>query len=405
VQHRRGQRVLIYSHDTYGLGHLRRSLLIAEGLASVPDFRSTLIATGSPRAQAFALPPGTDTVKLPAVAKTTAGSYRARTLQLSLEDMVRLRAEMIRTVARAFVPDLVLIDHAPAGMLGELRPLFDELSRERHRPRLVLGLRDIIDEAERVRREWDRVGAWELLDNLYDRVLVYGDPAVPTTADELALPARLPGRVVPVGYLGRRMEWAPDLADPYILVTTGGGGDGHTVLRAYLSYLEDIRARVPFRSVLVSGPLLSARRQRNIEAHAGAVGHDVQVIRFTDRFEELLGGAAGVVSMAGYNTVAEILASGVPALLVPRETPRLEQRIRAERLVQVADVEVCPAGRLDATRIGRFVDRVLTDGYTTPAGVDLGGVQRTVRELRGVLRGSQDAPTAEGGGRRAWAIA
>jgi predicted glycosyltransferase len=386
VRHRAGQRVLIYSHDTYGLGHLRRSLLIAEGLASSPHFGSTLIATGSPRTQAFSLPSGTDTVKLPAAVKTPQGDYRARTLDLPIDEMVRFRAEILRAVTRSYLPDLILVDHAPAGMLGELHPLFDEFHLWRRRPRLVLGLRDVIDEADRVRTEWDRVGAWRLLDEAYDRVLVYGDPAVPSTAEELGLPNRLPGRVIPVGYLGRSIEHSADSSDPYVLVTAGGGGDGHALLRAYVSYLESLPAPAPFRSVLVTGPLLSLRRQREVATRARHTGQAVDVIPFTDRFEDLLGGAAGVVSMAGYNTVMEILSAGIPALLVPRETPRQEQRIRAERLARVTDIEVCRAGRLDAKRIGRFVDRVLADGHVEAPPVDLTGVERTARVLGNLLQ-------------------
>jgi predicted glycosyltransferase len=153
--------------------------------------------------------------------------------------------------------------------------------------------------------------------------------------------------------------------------------------------------------VVVSGPFLSERRQREIAARAQTVGHSVEVTPFTDRFEELLGGAAGVISMAGYNTVVEILSAGVPVLLVPRETPRLEQRLRAERLARVAEVEVCPADRLEPRRIERFVARVLAEGRPMPQAVDLGGVERTAQELSRVLRVDDRAGAKEGGRRRA----
>jgi predicted glycosyltransferase len=378
-------------------------LLVAEGLASAPDFGSTLIATGSPRTQAFSLPPRTDTVKLPAAVKTPQGDYRARTLDLSIDEIVRLRAEILRAVTRSYLPDLILVDHAPAGMLGELHPLFDEFHLWRRRPHLVLGLRDVIDEADRVRTEWDRVGAWRLLDEAYDRVLVYGDPAVPSTAEELGLPNRLPGRVIPVGYLGRSIKRSADPSDPYFLVTVGGGGDGHALLRAYVSYLESLPAPAPFRSVLVTGPLLSLSRQREVVTRARHTGQAVDVVPFTDCFEDLLGGAAGVVSMAGYNTVMEILSAGVPALLVPRERPRQEQRIRAERLARVTDIEVCTAGRLDPARIGQFVERVLSNGQAEAPPVDLSGVERTARVLGNLLQWA--APPAVERRRHATAIA
>ena len=114
-------------------------------------------------------------------------------------------------------------------------------------------------------------------------------------------------------------------------------------------------------------------------------GHAVEIIPFTDRFEDLLGGAAGVISMAGYNTVMEILSGGVPALLVPREAPRQEQRIRAERVAHVSDIEVCTTARLSSQRIGRFVKRALGNGQPSAPKVSIEGVERTVREFEQLM--------------------
>ena len=234
-------RVLIYSHDTYGLGHVRRSLLIAGRLASTPYVGSTVIVTGSPRAQAFQLPPGCDTVKLPSVTKTPAGRYRTRTLNVPLQDVIRLRAELAKATFQAFRPDLVLVDHAPLGMLGELEPLVEAAELSTSRPRFALGLRDVIDAAPSLHDEWSDMGVWPAIDSLYDRILVYGDPSVTTTAQELGLPERPPSKCVHVGYLGRPIPHRRAGLEPSILVTTGGGGDGHDLLRAYAAYLESLK--------------------------------------------------------------------------------------------------------------------------------------------------------------------
>jgi predicted glycosyltransferase len=386
--HRRGRvraRVLFYSHDTYGLGHLRRSLLIAGRLASSPRVRSVLIATGSPRAQAFSLPQGCDTVKLPSVTKATSGRYRARTLSLPMRDVIRVRSELVKTTFEVFRPDLILVDHAPLGMLGELRPLLQAVERGRFGVRLALGLRDVIDEAARVEEEWSRLDAWTTFESVYDRILVYGDPLVTTTAQELGLPGKLPSKVAHVGYLGRPIprELSPD---PLILVTAGGGGDGHDVLRAYAAFLESLPSPAPFRSVVVTGPLMSRRRRQELSTRFRAVPHPVEVHTFTDRLEWFVGAAAGVVSMAGYNAVVEALSAGTPALLVPRERPRLEQRIRAERLAErVPTVDWCSASDCTPERISRFVDRTLANpsGGTPPVALD--GVDRTVDQLLDLL--------------------
>ena len=389
---RRDARVLVYSHDTYGLGHLRRCLLLIERLAALPEVGPILLATGSPRAEAFDLPPNCDRFALPALTKDHRGGYRARSLGTSLLDVLNVRTELLRAAAVSFRPDLVLVDHAPVGVMGELRPALEALSSRLVRPHFVLGLRDVIDEAQRVRREWSRTGAWDAVDTLYDRILVYGDPGVVTTARELGLPFRRPGAVRHTGYLARRMPAGRVRAGlPTILVTTGGGGDGHHLLRAYASFLETVPAPAPFRSIVVTGPLLSRRRRVEIRSRLEGTPHPVEVHEFTNRFEDLLAGADGVVSMGGYNTVTEVLAARLPVLLVPREQPRLEQSIRAERLANAARVEWCPPGSLDVARLDSFVRRVLSGAARAPEGVRLDGADHAAAEIRALLRGTATA--------------
>lgn len=380
--------MLVFSHDTYGLGHLRRSVLIAGRLAPTSCVGSVLIVTGSPRAQAFRLPQGCDTVKLPSVTKTTAGRYQARAVSLPTEALVEIRSALAKSAFEAFRPDLVLVDHAPVGMMGELRPLLEAAARRRRRTTVVLGLRDIIDAAASVKEEWSRLDAWPLLESVYDRILVYGDPTVKTTAQELGLPDRLPSKVRHMGYLGRPIRINQD-ETPMILVTAGGGGDGHDLLRAYAAYLESLSGQPPFRSVVIGGPLMSRRRRRELAARLGNLPHHVEFLSFTDRIDELFATASGVVSMAGYNTVAEVLSVGVPALLVPRERPRLEQRIRAERIAaRVPSVEWCRASETTPQRIARFVDRAIAHRRNGMRFVDMNGVDAVAAELVDLLDGT-----------------
>jgi predicted glycosyltransferase len=407
----RGPRVLIYSHDTYGLGHLRRSILVAGGLAAEREGPSVLIATGSPRAQAFELPAGCDTLKLPTVTKTPDGNYRPRTLNVPLDELVQVRSELLRSAARSFRPDLILVDHSPVGMQGELWPLFHDLNKWDSRPAVVLGLRDITDAPDAVRREWDASGAWEALGGVYDRILVYGDEHLPTTAQDLRLDERFPGKVRLVGYLARPIA-APTQSGngvPTLLVTAGGGGDGHRLLSGYLSFLERLPAADRFRSVVVTGPFLSRSRQREVRDRCRALGSSVEVFCFTDRFEDLLASAAGVVSMAGYNTVVEILSAGVPALLVPRRTPRMEQWLRAERLAALDGDFITLARAPDPAVIGRFVERVINGASNgRPPAVRMDGLAATVTELREVVaqaNGGDQRPSATGGGERVTALA
>jgi predicted glycosyltransferase len=369
-------RTLIYSHDTYGLGHLRRCTLLAGGVVEADPDNEVVIVTGSPKAQAFPLPDRVDTIKLPAATKDEDGSYQARRLRCDLTDLVRLRSELLLAAVTSFEPDVVVVDHAPIGMAGELMPLLRRLANSRWAPRLVLGLRDIIDEAARVDRCWASDGTWEML-RAYDEILVYGDRAVTTTATEMELERRLGVPVHHTGYIAPTMP-EPMGGEPFVLVTAGGGGDGHELVRRYLDAVEQ-GALDGIRSVVVTGPLMSAGRRAELITRAEAA-RDVTLVGFADDLRSMISSATAVVSMAGYNTVVEELAASTPALLVPRSAPRLEQDIRARRLAGAAPVERCPLEQLDGRRLAAFVDRARS-GRQQPLGVDLDGVTRAANRI------------------------
>ena len=382
-------RFLLYSHDTYGLGHFRRCSVLARALVGADPRAQVLIVTGSPQAQAFPLPDRVDTVKLPCVTKDGRGRYRPRRLGPALEPLVRLRAGLIVAAARAFEPDVILVDHAPNGMGGELVPLLDRLEGRPDRPRLVFGHRDIIDDAGRVEADWHRDDVWSLLAH-YDQVLVYGDESLPTTATELDLARRIAAPITHTGYLAPHMPEAVE-AEPFLLVTPGGGGDGQALLRRYLDAVA-AGATGDLRSVVVTGPLLSAGRRAELFTRAAELP-SVDVVGFSDRLRSLISSAAGVVSMAGYNTVVEELAAGQPALLVPRCTPRLEQYLRAIRLAPRTRLTSVLVEQLDAAQLAAFVERCGSEHPgDDPPGVAIDGVTNAVRTLL-ALAGQADERT------------
>lgn len=368
-------RTLLYSHDTYGLGHLRRCSLLASALVERDEDHDVVIVTGSPSAQAFALPDRVDTIKLPAATKDGAGAYRARSLRCDLSSLVQLRSELLMAAVATYEPDVVVVDHAPVGMAGELLPLLRRLACSRLRPRLVLGLRDIIDDAARVERSWAADGSWERL-GVYDEIMVYGDPAVGTTAQDLQLERRVEVPVHHTGYVAPDMP-EPSASDPFVLVTPGGGGDGMEMVQRHLHAVA-AGALDGVRSLVVTGPLMSVDGRAELIARAAPL-ESVTLVEFVEDLRSLIAAATCVVSMAGYNTVAEELAAGTPALLVPRSRPRLEQDLRARRLEPHAAVERCPVDQLGPERLHHFVAGALDTREVTST-VDLSG-RRRVAEL------------------------
>lgn len=379
----------MYSHDTYGLGHLRRSLLLSAELTSLPA--SVLLTTGSPNAQSFTLPDGCDTVKLPALTKNGAGAYEPRTLGVTYEEILGIRSDLIVSTYNAYRPDVVIVDHSPVGAGGELRPLLERIATSDHPPQLVLGLREIIDDAARVREEWQRLDAWAALDEFYDEILVYGDPAILTTAEELGLPMLHPDKVHFTGYLTRPAPTRLPEREPTILVTVGGGGDGDRLLESYADFLRSPSNPGGFRSVVVTGPHLDPCFRLALADSMRHARSPVEVHSFIEDLGPLVHSVSGVIAMAGYNTVVELLSSPAHVLLAPRSHPRLEQTLRARRLADVAGFEVMDSNRPATPPIADFVRGCLSASHPrrTHPRLRVDGRAETRRHISRILRTAQ----------------
>jgi predicted glycosyltransferase len=334
----RRKRVLVYSHDSFGLGHLRRCRAIADALVADDPDVSVLILSGSPIIGRFDFGERVDFVRIPGIIKLENGEYTNLALGTDLEQTLAMRTAIIRHTAHAFDPDLFIVDKEPLGLRGEVRDTLLML-RERGCP-LVLGLRDVLDDPDALAGEWERKGAAAALTDLYDEIWVYGLPQICDPLDGLLLPPSVRHKTVFTGYLRRplpaaaipmqnRTAHAFGADGPYLLVTAGGGGDGAAmldwVLRAYES-----GAPMPLRPLFVLGPFMPSDRQEHLHARIQALP-EATAITFDAYLETLIDRAAAIVSMGGYNTFCEILSFDKPTLIVPRERPRQEQRIRAER--------------------------------------------------------------------------
>ncbi len=327
----RAPRVLLYSHDSFGLGHLRRTLTLAAALADALRDASVLIVSGNPCATQFQLPRGVEVVKLPAVTKDDDGAYTSRNLRGGLALTRELRARLLLATFEGFEPDLLIADHQPIGLDGELLPV---LRRARERgARTILGLRDVIDDPATVSEQWSHQGIREALAGLYDRVCVYGDERIFDQRREYPIPPELSQRVEYTGYVVRdgavRRSAVGSITRQQLLVTAGGGEDGESRIGCCLEALA--LAPTPWDTTVVLGPLMHPLHARRLKRMARSL-RNVRTLSFHADLPRLLAETDLVVAMAGYNTVAEILQTRVNSVLLPRVFPRREQLIRAERL-------------------------------------------------------------------------
>jgi predicted glycosyltransferase len=329
-----GTRVLIYSHDTFGLGHLRRCRTIAHALVERHKDMSVMIMSGSPIIGSFDFRSRVDFVRVPGVIKLRDGQYTSLNLPMDIEETLKIRAEIIQHTARVFDPDIFIVDKEPLGLRGEVLETMKMLKASG--TRLVLGLRDVMDEPSALAPEWERKNVMPALKNLFDQIWVYGLPQFCDPLEGITLPDRVRRKVVYTGYLPRSSgepppeHQLPEITQrPFLLVTPGGGGDGEGliewVLRAYES-----SEMLPYPALIVLGPFMQKERRADFLARVARLPR-VEAITFDAHMEHLVRNAVGVLAMGGYNTFCEILSLDKRAIIVPRKRPRMEQFIRASR--------------------------------------------------------------------------
>ncbi|MBN9061968.1 MAG: hypothetical protein J0H41_05940 [Rhizobiales bacterium] len=377
-------RILMYSHDTFGLGHLRRCRTIAHAL--VDNFKGVhvLIISGSQIAGAFEFKARVDFVKVPSVIKLYNGEYTSISQHIDIHETLEWRKQIIQSTAASFDPDIAIIDKEPLGLRGELLPTLDMLKRRGCR--LVVGLRDVMDDVESLAAEWASRDVLRKMDALYDDVWIYGPEGFWNPLEGMDLPAGFLSRFAYTGFLRRdaaprKVSGIEELPSDYVLVTAGGGGDGAPLMRAVLAAKME-GGQPPNPLVFVLGPFMGAEDREHFH-RAAAELPGVHVIDFHNRLEALLEGASAVVSMAGYNTFCEILSLNKRALLVPRVAPRREQLIRASRAAELALIDMLlpedaaqPA--LMAERLRRLIERPLP--MSVGADAMLSGLER-IRDL------------------------
>ena len=395
-QRRQGEpalRVAVYSHDSQGLGHVRRNSLLAAALVEARPEVDVLLLSGAPEVSALPLPPRTEVVKLPSLAKDRTGQYGARSLRCSLDELVAMRTAILHGALTSFAPDLLIVDKTPRGAFDELDYVLPLLRQ--NGTRTVLGLRDVLDDVTTTAREWQAARTTEAIRTLYDQVWVYGDPTVFDPAVEYGWSAETRRKVVYTGYLAldrdrllppvhgedRAAALAPRRA-PFVLGLVGGGQDGAQLATAFSE------ARYPdgHAGLLVTGPYAPADLVDSLLRIAGG-RPELQVVRIASNVPTLVKRSSATVSMGGYNSTCELLAGGRPALLVPRTRPRKEQAMRAARLARLGLADVCHAEQLTPDDLTVWFEDAVARG-TVSHPIDLAGLRRLPELVDDVLAGA-----------------
>ena len=364
-------KILMYSHDTYGLGHIRRCLAMALSLRKSPA--NILIITGSLLAGRFKSPMRIDFVRIPGMIKVTNEQYLPLSMKLEATEVLEIRKRIILATAMAFQPDFFIVDKAPLGLKRDVVDTLHWLKTDCPTCTSILGLRDIMDGAASTIEDWQEKGIYQAMDELYHEIWVYGCQGFYDPIREYDIPSHVASKMYFTGYIPRKIPSPEDITvirrdlgvednEKLILVTTGGGGDGHPMVRLFLSAFDHLRGGTPpgVRVVVVTGPFMPSNFSQDVIQEAESFGFIT--LKFHRYMEALIGAAQVVVSMGGYNTLCEIASQKKPSLIVPRVVPREEQLIRAQVLCAQGFCDYLEPSELSPEILRRRVLNLLENG-------------------------------------------
>jgi predicted glycosyltransferase len=392
-------RLMVYSHDTFGLGNISRMLAICNYLLKAIPKLSILVVSGSPMLHSFRLPQGLDYVKLPCLNRGESGKLSAKYLNTETDETVKLRSEIILATAINFKPDMFLVDKKPDGIAGELKATIKYLQCVLPETKLILLLRDILDSPEVTIPEWKNNGYHESIYFYYNQILVVGMPEIFDLTKEYQFPAHTAKKVRFCGYICKepglktgsilRQELQIKSDEQLVLVTPGGGQDGDYLIENYFASLEHLPESHKLKSVIMCGPEMKASQKQAFYETAQKYPQ-VQISEFTDDLMSYMEAADIVVSMGGYNTVTEILSLGKKSIIVPRVKPAKEQLIRAERLDELGLVKMIHPDCLTPQGLMETILEQLRDSTSHLPGVsrlDLDGLPQTTSYIYNLLHG------------------
>lgn len=328
------RRVLLFAHDGFGLGHLRR---IANIAAEIQGPCAALVVSGL-RTASWIVAPTCELLQLPSwnSLRPDRAAYwnRAAWLDIDLDGAIQLRAEFLKAAFDVFRPDAVLVDYLPFGQRGELREALGCSSAKKY-----FVHRGIIDSSDRHMLCDDATRSWS---HAYDRVLVAADRQVVNVVTEYGFDPEAAAKVEYVGYVGietrdrTEVRGARGIGDGRRwVVCSGGGGIG---AEGFLRHCVDVAAMMPeVQFDIVFGP--QAKQEEIVLPGCGPSNCRVwrEAVDLADRHAS----ADVVVTSGGYNSTLEAAQGGARVLVHPSHAGDDDEQVtQASRLAAFYPVQL-----------------------------------------------------------------
>ena len=382
------KRVLMYCQHVLGMGHLVRSLEIVRALT---DWDVTFL-NGGDLCPGMAFPPQTEVVNLsPIKSESDFKTILAAEKGQDLEAVKRIRASRIQAEFARIQPDVFLIEMFPFGrkhFAFELVPVLEQIRLKRMPTAVACSLRDILVNNKRNQAQHNE-RAITLINRYFDLLLVHADPRFQTLDETFPRVRELRCDIRYTGFVSQAapqsLGVAPDRTasdQPMILVSIGGGRVGYELVECALQASAHLRTSLPHRMMILTGPYMPEELFQQLLKSA-ETQEQVTISRYTPYFLAYLKQASLSVSMAGYNTCMNLLATGTRALVLPfTGGGNTEQTIRAEKLAQHGVVGVLRESQLRPDYLAEQMGQALrTPSPMQTLSLDQDGAMKTAAYL------------------------
>ncbi|WP_319582719.1 glycosyltransferase [uncultured Pseudodesulfovibrio sp.] len=382
-------RIVFYCQHVLGVGHMFRSLEIVKALKD----HEVILVTGGAHVD-FDPPANMTRIQLPGL-MMDAKFTRFIPLEegAEVDDVLVRRLRQFKEIMAEYRPDIFMVELFPFGRKKfrfELLPILKKVRKgEYGKCKSVCSVRDILVEKKDMQRQVERVHGY--LNPNFDHVLVHSDPNL------VRLDETFPGveGIVPevhyTGYVARKPnpaeteQLAAELnlgETPLVVASVGGGHIGRDLLRGVMAASPILNETHPHRLALFTGPYAEEDEFERLREEAKAHPH-ITVKRFTKRFLAYLDLARLSVSLGGYNTTMNLLATNTFGLMYPFLQNR-EQNMRARRIEEKGGLKVITQDDLGPERLVPLMREGL-DRRAEPLHLDLDGGPNSARILEEIL--------------------
>jgi len=353
------KRILYYTHNSIGIGHVFRARAIITGIRRWrPDIDFIVLSgTSVPH---ILLREGIEVVKLPGVEKVmnhqaatqsptlipgAAGGnealFKPRHLKtMSLEGVMKLRRRIIGDTRRWFKPDVVMVEHYLDGLLGEMTTVLKKNRPGRCPGRFIsVALsRGIMNARGEMLAACGRQPIEKIV-RYFDYIYFFDD--IPMSNREGSHETKQMPPDTKLACLGKITDKCRDelsnrslvrkrfqLADkPIILLSLSRHGDVAEICLQFFEAFHSIGLDNNYQVIFVIDPYLKKAVLEKIQSHP--LASQVRFLPFFYPLVDIINASELVICRAGYNTINELLLTGVKAIVIPEAHPSGEQEARA----------------------------------------------------------------------------